>query len=212
MKPIVYLLIFCLSLSVLAKSTMSYRERKKHFDQRIQLIFDVRETLSIPEEETKNPLHQVKLNVEEAYRAGAKAEMEKNLSLAEGEIAFVGRKLCLQVEEIASDIYGKAQSAFYQTESQEKQSAKKMEWETKEKVNRYLGMAKLEKDHAKEFFISGNYHLSLHTYKRSILYSLLSLRAQGLESPSGYEAAHAAWAEPVWQTGKQQKSGTIQTN
>ncbi|TGL58003.1 hypothetical protein EHQ58_11440 [Leptospira ognonensis] len=212
MKPILYLLIFSFSLSLIGKTTLSYRERKKQFDQKINLLFDIRENLNLEEESGKNPLQAVRQNVEEAYRVGARAEMEKSLSLAEGEILFVARKLCSKMEDISADLYQKAQVSYYLVETDEKNSGKKMEWDTKEKISRYLGMAKTEKDHAKEFFLSGNYHMSLHTYKRSIIYSLLSLRTQGSDAPEGYTNAANSWAEPVWQSVNKQKLGTIQTN
>lgn len=202
-----------MSLSLLGKTTLSYRERKKQFDQKISLIFDIRENLSIAEEPTvRNPLEAVKQNVEEAYRAGARAEIEKSLTLAEGEITYVARKLCDRLEDIAADIYQKAQVSHYQMETEEKSSGKKLEWDTKEKISRYLGMAKTEKDHARDFFVSGNYHMSLHTYKRSIVYSLLSLRAQNVNPPEGFTNAANSWAEPIWQSVNKQKLGTIQTN
>ena len=212
MKIIAYLLFLSVVFSLVAKSTLSYRERKKQFDQKITLLFDIRENLSLEEEAGKNPLGAVKQNVEEAYRAGARAEMEKSLTLAEGEVVYVARKLCSKLEDISADLYQKSQSSFYFVETEEKNSGKKMEWDTREKIIRYLGMAKVEKDHAKEFFLSGNYHMSLHTYKRSIVYSLLSLRAQGVETPEGYANAANSWSEPVWQSINKQKLGTIQTN
>jgi hypothetical protein len=212
MKTITYLIIFCFSLTLVARTTLSYRERKKQFDQKISLLFDIRENFSLEEETGKNPLVAVRQNVEEAYRVGARAEMEKSLTLAEGEIVYVARKLCTKLEDFSDTIYQKAQVSYYLVETDEKTSGKKMEWDTKEKIVRYLGMAKTEKDHAKDFFISGNYHMSLHTYKRSIIYSLLSLRSQGSETPEGFENAANSWAEPIWQSVNKQKLGTIQTN
>jgi hypothetical protein len=212
MKALLYLIIFSFTLSLVAKTTLSYRERKKQFDQKISLLFDIRENLSLEGEQGKNPLSAVKQNVEEAYRAGARAEMEKSLTLAEGEIVYVARKLCTKLEDIAQDLYQKAQVSYYMVETDEKASGKKLEWDTKEKISRYLGMAKTEKDHAHDFFLSGNYHMSLHTYKRSIIYSLLSLRTQGVDAPEGYSNAANSWAEPIWQSVNKQKLGTIQTN
>ncbi|TGN19933.1 hypothetical protein [Leptospira idonii] len=212
MRPLVYLILLFFSFSLIGKSTLSYRERKKQFDQKISLITDIQDSFSIQEEPGKNPLRTVRTEVEEVYRAGGRAQMEKTLSLAEGEVVYAARKLCPKLEELSADIYQKAQSSYYSLETDEKSSGKKLEWETKEKIQRYLSMAKSEKDHAKDFFLSGNYHMSLHTYKRSILYSLLSLRTQNAEIPEGYQTAANVWAEPVFQTVNQQKSSSIREN
>lgn len=213
MRVSIYILVLSFSIALIGRTTtLSYRERKKQFDQKISLIFDIKENLPVGVEPGKNPLESVKQNVEEAYRVGERIQMEKILTLAEGDIKYVARKLCGQVGDISTDIYQRAQSNYYVAETEEKNSGKKLEWEAKEKISRYLVMAKTEKDHARVFFLSGNYHLSLHTYKRSIIYSLLSLRTQGAESPEGYQSASQSWAEPVWQSVNKQKLGSIQSN
>ncbi|WP_411823285.1 hypothetical protein [Leptospira sp. 'Mane'] len=213
MRSLAFLLLtFILSLSLFGKTTLSFRERKKQFDQKIGLVFDVRETLSLSEESDRNSLSTVRSEVEEAYRVGERIRMEKALSLAEGELFATSRKLCIDLDEKTQEIYEKAQGSFLLIESEEKASGKKMEWDTREKIQRYLIMAKSEKDHAKEFFISGNYHMSLHTYKRSIMYSLLSFLSHGKEIPEGYQTAANAWAEPVWQTGHKTKPQSIREN
>ncbi|BDA78085.1 hypothetical protein LPTSP3_g10150 [Leptospira kobayashii] len=212
MRTVALTLTFLLSLSLLGKTTLSSRERKKQFDQKIGLVFDVKETLSLPEESDRNTLSTVRSEVEDAYRVGEKIRMEKALSIAEGELAFASRKLCIDLEEKSQDIYEKAQGSFLLVESEEKSSGKKMEWDTREKIQRYLIMAKSEKDHAKEFYISGNYHMSLHTYKRSIMYSLLSFLSHGKEIPEGYQTAANVWAEPVWQSIHKTKPQSIREN
>ncbi|TGN16768.1 hypothetical protein [Leptospira ilyithenensis] len=212
MRTVTLALAFILSLSLLGKTTLSSRERKKQFDQKIGLVFDVKETLSLPEESERNTLSTVRSEVEDAYRIGEKIRMEKTLSIAEGELAFASRKLCIDLEEKSQDIYEKAQGSFLLVESEEKASGKKMEWDTREKIQRYLIMAKSEKDHAKEFYISGNYHMSLHTYKRSIMYSLLSFLSHGKEIPEGYQTAANVWAEPVWQYNHKTKRQSIREN
>lgn len=133
MRTVALTLTFLLSLSLLGKTTLSSRERKKQFDQKIGLVFDVKETLSLPEESDRNTLSTVRSEVEDAYRVGEKIRMEKALSIAEGELAFASRKLCIDLEEKSQDIYEKAQGSFLLVESEEKSSGKKMEWDTREK-------------------------------------------------------------------------------
>lgn len=116
------------------------------------------------------------------------------------------------MEESANGLYQKAMGEWILLEGEEKNSAKPIEWDTKEKIQRYLMMAKSEKDHAKEYFLSGNYHLSLHTYKRSLVYSLMSLRSQKAEIPEEYQTADSVWVQPIWMGLHKQKQNTIQEN
>ncbi|TGM35164.1 hypothetical protein [Leptospira biflexa] len=211
MKYLAVVIVLCFSLGIVAKSTMSYRERKKQLDGKITLVLDIKEQLKLEPEVGKTSIEVMRDQVEETYRVGKRAEIEKVLTLAEGEILVTQRKLCIPMEEHASGLYQKAMGIWIQMESEER-SGTKLEWDTKEKIQRYLVMAKSEKDHAKEYYLSGNYQLSLHTYKRSLVYSLLSLRSQKSEIPEMYQTADAVWVQPIWMGLHKQKQNSIQEN
>lgn len=212
MKWISSVIIFCFALGLVAKTTMSYRERKKQLDGKITLVLDIKEQLKLEPETGKSSIETIRTQVEETYRAGNRVEMEKTLSLAEGELIITQRKLCLPMEESANGLYQKAMGGWIILEGEEKNSNKPIEWDTKEKIQRYLMMAKSEKDHAKEYFLSGNYQLSLHTYKRSLVYSLMSLRSQKAEIPEEFQSADSVWVQPIWMGLHKQKQNTIQEN
>ncbi|MCT8333189.1 hypothetical protein NUH30_05855 [Leptospira sp. 85282-16] len=212
MKWISSVIIFCFALGLVAKTTMSYRERKKQLDGKIALVLDIKEQLKLEPETGKSSIETIRTQVEETYRAGNRVEMEKTLSLAEGELIITQRKLCFPMEESANGLYQKAMGGWIILEGEEKNSNKPIEWDTKEKIQRYLMMAKSEKDHAKEYFLSGNYQLSLHTYKRSLVYSLMSLRSQKAEIPEEFQSADSVWVQPIWMGLHKQKQNTIQEN
>ncbi|MGV3664580.1 MAG: hypothetical protein ACO1NV_00510 [Leptospira bouyouniensis] len=212
MKWIASVIILIFSIGIVAKSTMSYRERKKQLDGKITLVLDIKEQLKLEPEVGKTSIEALRDQVEETYRVGKRPEIEKVLSIAEGEILVTQRKLCTPMEEQTSGLYQKAMGLWIQMETDEKSGAVRLEWDTKEKIQRYLVMAKSEKDHAKEYFLSGNYQLSLHTYKRSLVYSLLSLRSQKAEIPEAYQSADAAWVQPIWMGLHKQKQSSIQEN
>lgn len=212
MKWISSVIIFSFAFGLVAKTTMSYRERKKQLDGKITLVLDIKEQLKLEPETGKTSVETIRSQVEETYRAGNRVEMEKTLSVSEGELLVIQRKLCFPMEESANGLYQKAMGGWILLEGEEKNSAKPIEWDTKEKIQRYLMMAKSEKDHAKEYFLSGNYHLSLHTYKRSLVYSLMSLRSQKAEIPEEYQTADSVWVQPIWMGLHKQKQNTIQEN
>ncbi|TGM80033.1 hypothetical protein [Leptospira bouyouniensis] len=212
MKWIASVIILIFSIGIVAKSTMSYRERKKQLDGKITLVLDIKEQLKLEPEVGKTSIEALRDQVEETYRVGKRPEIEKVLSIAEGEILVTQRKLCTPMEEQTSGLYQKAMGLWIQMETDEKSGAVRLEWDTKEKIQRYLVMAKSEKDHAKEYFLSGNFQLSLHTYKRSLVYSLLSLRSQKAEIPEAYQSADAAWVQPIWMGLHKQKQSSIQEN
>lgn len=205
-------ILLSLSVGLVAKSTMSYRERKKQLDGKISLVIDIKEQLKLEPEVGKTSVESIRDQVEETYRVGKRADIEKMLTLAEGELLVTQRKLCTPMEDAANGLYQKAMGLWIQMESDEKSGQIRLEWDTKEKIQRYLVMAKSEKDHAKEFYLSGNYQLSLHTYKRSLVYSLLSLRSQKAEIPEEYQTADAAWVQPIWMGLHKQKQSSIQQN
>ncbi len=155
--------IVCFGL--ISKTTLSYRERKKQFDGKITLVTELKENLGLQVDDGKNSIESLKKDVEESYRAGGRVQMEKALGIAEGEVHFLQRKLCSPMEEIAGNLYQKAMGDWILLDTEDKSSSKKLDWDTKEKIQRYLSMAKSEKDHAKDYFLSGNFHRSLHTYK-----------------------------------------------
>lgn len=212
MKWISSVIIFSFTFGLVAKTTMSYRERKKQLDGKIALVLDIKEQLKLEPETGKTSVETIRSQVEETYRAGNRVEIEKTLSVSEGELLVIQRKLCFPMEESANGLYQKAMGEWILLEGEEKNSAKPIEWDTKEKIQRYLMMAKSEKDHAKEYFLSGNYHLSLHTYKRSLVYSLMSLRSQKAEIPEEYQTADSVWVQPIWMGLHKQKQNTIQEN
>ncbi|TGL69878.1 hypothetical protein [Leptospira jelokensis] len=212
MKFVTSVILVIFSLGLVAKSTMSYRERKKQLDGKITLVLDIKEQLKLEPEIGKTSVETMRDQVEETYRVGKRADIEKMLTLAEGEILVTQRKLCIPMEEQANGLYQKAMGTWIQMESDEKSGSIRLEWDTKEKIQRYLMMAKSEKDHAKEYFLSGNYQLSLHTYKRSLVYSLLTLRSQKTEIPESYQSADAAWVQPIWLGLHKQKQTSIQEN
>ncbi|MCG6143002.1 hypothetical protein [Leptospira bandrabouensis] len=212
MKWISSVIIFSFTFGLVAKTTMSYRERKKQLDGKITLVLDIKEQLKLEPETGKTSVETIRSQVEETYRAGNRVEIEKTLSVSEGELLVIQRKLCFPMEESANGLYQKAMGGWILLEGEEKNSAKPIEWDTKEKIQRYLMMAKSEKDHAKEYFLSGNYHLSLHTYKRSLVYSLMSLRSQKAEIPEEYQTADSVWVQPIWMGLHKQKQNTIQEN
>jgi hypothetical protein len=209
-RSLAYILLFCFGFGLVAKTTLSYRERKKQFDQRIGLVLDLKENLNLEVEEGKVSAEYLKKEVEESYRGGSRVQIEKTLGIAEGEVIIFQRKLCFPMEELSGDLYQKAMGQWILIDTDEKSGTKKLDWDTKEKIQRYLTMAKSEKDHAKDYFLSGNYHLSLHTYKKSIVYSLLSLRSQKSEIPEGFGTADQIWVDPIYQSNK--KSQAIQEN
>lgn len=212
MKWISSVIIFSFTFGLVAKTTMSYRERKKQLDGKITLVLDIKEQLKLEPETGKTSVETIRSQVEETYRSGNRVEIEKTLSVSEGELLVTQRKLCFPMEESANGLYQKAMGEWILLEGEEKNSAKPIEWDTKEKIQRYLMMAKSEKDHAKEYFLSGNYHLSLHTYKRSLVYSLMSLRSQKVEIPEEYQTADSVWVQPIWMGLHKQKQNTIQEN
>lgn len=212
MKLLTSVILLSISLGLVAKSTMSYRERKKQLDGKITLVLDIKEQLKLEPEVGKASVESIRDQVEETYRVGKRAEIEKVLTLAEGELLVTQRKLCIPMEEAVNGLYQKAMGLWIQMETDEKSGTTRLEWDTKEKIQRYLVMAKSEKDHAKEYFLSGNYQLSLHTYKRSLVYSLLTLRSQKSEIPETYQSADAAWVQPIWMSLHKQKQNSIQEN
>lgn len=209
-RSLATILLFCFGFGLVAKTTLSYRERKKQFDQRIGLVLDLKENLNLEVEEGKVSAENLKKEVEESYRGGSRVQIEKALGIAEGEVIIFQRKLCFPMEELSGDLYQKAMGQWILIDTDEKSGTKKLDWDTKEKIQRYLTMAKSEKDHAKDYFLSGNYHLSLHTYKKSIVYSLLSLRSQKSEIPEGFGTADQIWVDPIYQSNK--KTQAIQEN
>ncbi|MCG6148254.1 hypothetical protein EHQ96_11710 [Leptospira levettii] len=212
MKFFTSVILLSFSLGLVAKSTMSYRERKKQLDGKIALVLELKEHLKLEPEVGKSSVESIRDQVEETYRVGKRAEIEKVLTLAEGEILITQRKLCVPMEEVATGLYQKAMGHWIQMENDEKSGSTRLEWDTKDKIQRYLVMAKSEKDHAKEYYLSGNYQLSLHTYKRSLVYSLLTLRSQKSEIPETYQSADAAWVQPIWMNLHKQKQNSIQEN
>ncbi|PJZ44806.1 hypothetical protein [Leptospira brenneri] len=212
MKWITSVIIFVFALGLVAKTTMSYRERKKQLDGKITLVLDIKEQLKLEPEIGKTSIENIRTQIEETYRGGNRIEMEKALSIAEGDLLVTQRKLCLPMEESANQLYQKAMGQWILIDGEDKAGTKSLEWEIKEKIQRYLLMAKSEKDHAREYFLSGNYHLSLHTYKRSLVYSLMSLRSQKAEIPEDYQAADSVWVQPIWMGLHKQKQTTIQEN
>ncbi|MCU0823953.1 MAG: hypothetical protein MUF77_04865 [Leptospira sp.] len=207
---LVYLILISFGFGILSKTTLSYRERKKQFDGKITLVTELKENLGLQVDEGKNSVESLKKDVEESYRAGGRVQMEKALGIAEGEVHYLQRKLCSPMEEIAGNLYQKAMGDWIILDTEDKSSSKKLDWDTKEKIQRYLSMAKSEKDHAKDYFLSGNFHRSLHTYKKSIVYSLLSLRSQKSEVPDEFKTADQIWVEPILLGNK--KTTTIQEN
>ncbi|TGK85290.1 hypothetical protein EHQ23_11550 [Leptospira bourretii] len=212
MKWITSVIILSFTLGLVAKTTMSYRERKKQLDGKIALVLDIKEQLKLEPETGKTSIESIRTQVEETYRAGKRVEIEKTLSLAEGDLLVTQRKLCFPMEESANGLYQKAMGQWILLEGEDKSGVKTLEWDTKEKIQRYLLMAKSEKDHAKEYFLSGNYQLSLHTYKRSLVYSLMSLRSQKAEIPEEYQLADSVWVQPIWMGLHKQKQTSIQEN
>ncbi|MBM9547940.1 hypothetical protein JWG40_12985 [Leptospira sp. 201903074] len=212
MKWVTSVIIFVFALTLVAKTTMSYRERKKQLDGKITLVLDIKEQLKLEPEIGKTSIEAMRTQVEETYRGGNRVEIEKTLSIAEGDIHATQRKLCFPMEESATTLYQKAMGQWILLEGEDKSGSKPLEWDTKEKIQRYLVMAKTEKDHAKEYFLSGNYQLSLHTYKRSLVYSLMSLRSQKAEIPEDYQTADSVWVQPIWMGLHKQKQNTIQEN
>lgn len=212
MKWITGVIIFFFTLSIVAKTTMSYRERKKQLDGKITLVLDIKDQLNLELDAGRTSIETIRTQVEETYRAGNRVEIEKTLSVAEGELLVTQRKLCFPMEETANQLYQKAMGQWILLEGEDKSGSKPLEWDTKEKIQRYLVMAKSEKDHAKEYFLSGNYQLSLHTYKRSLVYSLMSLRSQKAEIPEEYQTADNVWVQPIWMGLHKQKQNTIQEN
>lgn len=206
------LTLFFLCLSLFGKTTLSYRERKKQLDQKITILIDLRDTLGLEPNTYKISFDSLVKQVEETYRVGNRVEWEKTLNIAEGEIHLMQRKLCPDLDEKASSLFQKAMGDWIQRENEEKLQNKLTAWEDREKIQRYLSMAKNEKEHAKDYFVSGNYHLSLHTYKRSIVYSLMSLRAQRVEAPDDYQTANNLWVEPIWNQNHPKKESAIREN
>ncbi|MDF3818299.1 hypothetical protein P3G55_00220 [Leptospira sp. 96542] len=196
----------------MGKTTLSYRERKKQLDGKISLVLDINDQLKLETDSGKVSIESLKKDLEETYRQGKRPEIEKALNIAEGEVLFSQRKLCTPLEEIATNLYQKAMGQWILIEGEDKASNKKLEWDTKEKIQRYLSMAKSEKDHARDFYLSGNYHLSLHTYKRSIVYSLMSMRTQKTDIPEEYTVADQVWVDPIWQSANRQKPSSIREN
>lgn len=198
-KTLAFLFVLSFASALLAGTTLSYRERKKLFDQRIGLIFEVREVFALTEEPGKNPLKTVESETNEAYREGERIKLEKTMSLAEGEITYHARKLSMTLEDISDEVYRGASSET--KEANEHLKVKDPSWtpERRDKSIRYLLLAKGENEQARKSFLSGNFFLSIMQYKRAISYSLLSYKTLEIQPKEVYRTAASLWVDPVWQ-------------
>ncbi len=208
-RVLAFLIVLTSVTALVAGTTLSYRERKKLFDQRIHLIFEIRELFSLTEEPSKNSLKSVQAETDEAYRESERVKLEKTMSLAEGEITYHARKLSLTMEDISEEAY---RGAMAETkEAIEHLKVKDPAWtpERRDRSLRYLLLAKGENEQAKRSFQSGNYFLSLQQYKRAISYSLLSYKVLDIQPKETYQTAASVWVEPLWQKASKGKATSL---
>lgn len=78
MKWISSVIIFSFAFGLVAKTTMSYRERKKQLDGKITLVLDIKEQLKLEPETGKTSVETIRSQVEETVPRGQPSGNRKN--------------------------------------------------------------------------------------------------------------------------------------
>ncbi|MBE7412339.1 MAG: hypothetical protein L6Q54_11400 [Leptospiraceae bacterium] len=178
-----------------SETNPSLKERKKSFEKKVKLIEEIQSIF--PEEnltQKKDKLEKSANELSEIYKRGNERERREAITKAEITLLETQRVFVEYLSNTSKELIHKiSMTKSYADAHREEVKETRNSLEKKEKAAKYFTMAKEEYNTAEKFFRDGNLSYALHIYKRSIRYSLSSIKTIGASTEKKFEHASDKW-------------------
>lgn len=198
----IFLSILIISLisgeGIFSETNPSLKERKKSFEQKVKLISEIQELFSEKDLTLKKILLEKSADeLAEIFKRGNERERKNAILKSEMILSDTQRTFSEYLSKISQELIHKismekTSANIHKEEVKETRES----LERKEKAARYFAMAKEEFNSAEKFSRDGNLSYALHIYKRSIRYSLSSIKTMGASVEKKFEPASEKWTLP----------------
>jgi hypothetical protein len=178
------------SITLVADTTVSLRERKKTLDSRVKIVKEIDTAMNGWNLDGFNErIHEIQIKSDSAYREKNATEQAKIMNFLEGDLHLLQLSYAEKMDASSQELI----ESFARETVKNRDLFQSLDLNRREKTQRYFDMAKKELESGRKYQRMNNPTLALYSYKRSILYSYHSYLESALPIPDSSIASYDFW-------------------